>query len=357
MHIATLLETDGELREKARRLTADPDGPFPVLIAKFKLTWRCNLRCGMCRLWRESRSVGGEARHLDPARVQRALLALMERGLQKVHLSGGEVLLYEGFRQVAAFARSLNLQVNLTTNGTLITKELARFFVEARIHTVTVSVDGADPQTHDRIRGVKGAFRATLNGIERIRQRKEKKGRGPKIGVNTVVNRHTIDQLDALYHLLCEKKIDAWRILPIDTRERGLRPTRQQWEALFGKLPAWRHLLSRPPMDWSSDRSGQRAESGKYAGVFYGNRICYAPCFNVFVDADGRIYPCCNGKRDMRPFGDLNRTGIEEALDSDGLREIRYSLASGHPLPVCDSCDDFLEENQAFHLLRKEYAP
>lgn len=358
MHIATLLDADGDLRAKARCLATDPDSPFPVLTAKFKLTWRCNLACAMCRLWRESAARGrGGAPSLDPARVGDALCALRERGLRKVHFSGGEVLLYDGFREVAAHARALDLQVNLTTNGTLITKDLARFFVEERVHTVTVSVDGADGETHDRIRGVKGAFKATMDGIDRILRRKEQKGRGPKIGVNTVVSAATIDRLDAVYRLLRERRIDGWRILPIDTRERGLRPTREQWRALFEKLPAWRHLLWRPPMDWSSERSGRRAEGGKYAGVFYGNRICYAPWFNVFVDADGRVYPCCSGKRDMRPVGNLNTTGIADILASAGLRDIRYTLAAGHRFAVCDCCDDFLEENQAFHRVRKDSRP
>ncbi|MBU1171360.1 MAG: radical SAM protein [Proteobacteria bacterium] len=350
MHIANLFETEPALREKARNLKAEPDGPFPILSAKIKLTWQCNLRCLMCTIWREPRTKG-QAIHLPPDIVKQVLSHLKEKGLRKIHFSGGEVLLYKGFKDVVAFARSLGLQVNLTTNGTLITKDLARFFVEERVHTVTVSLDGPDAETHDRIRGVKGAFKATVNGMALMAARKLKKGRGPIIAVNTVVSRKTMDLLDAMYDLLCETKVQAWRILPIDTEIRSLRPTQSQWEAMFTKVPAWSHLLSRLPLDWSSERSGHRAEGGKYAGLFYGDRVCFAPWFNLFVDADGRVYPCCNGKQDMRPYGNLNEIPAPQALESQVRREIRYSMASGHPFPICDCCDDFLEENQAFHLL------
>lgn len=353
MHIASLFKTDPDLCAKALQLKADPDGAFPLLTAKFKLTWQCNLRCLMCTLWREPRIKGSTAACLNPDHVKKALTTLKHLGLKKVHFSGGEVLMYKGFTDVLAFARSLDLQVNLTTNGTLITKDLARFFVDQRIHTVTVSLDGPDAGTHDRIRGRKGAFKATLAGLDLIHNRKNQKGRGPKIAVNTVVNAKTIDSLDAMYCLLCNKNINAWRILPIDTEIRSLRPSQAQWEHLFKKIPEWEHILARLPLDWTSERSGPRAESGKYAGLFYGDRMCYAPWFNLFVDADGRVYPCCNGKKEMKPYGNVNDTDLIPILESMGRREIRYSMAAGHPFPVCDCCDDFLEENQAFHSLNK----
>ncbi len=45
MHIATLIDRDGVLHEQALGLVNDPDHAFPVLLAKFKLSWRCNLGC------------------------------------------------------------------------------------------------------------------------------------------------------------------------------------------------------------------------------------------------------------------------------------------------------------------------
>jgi MoaA/NifB/PqqE/SkfB family radical SAM enzyme len=350
MHIARLIDRNGSLHEQALRLVHDPDHPFPVLSAKFKLTWQCNLACTMCNIWRSARR-GLGVPGLDPDRVRQALTDLHGQGLKKVHFSGGEVLMYPHFREVVDQARSLGLQVNLTTNGTLITKELVRFFIERRVHTVTVSLDGPDSRLHDRIRGVKGAFKAALNGIALLKARRARKGRGPRLAVNTVVSRETIDRLDDMHRLLLSLEADAWRILPVDTEDPDLRPTRDQWGRMFERIPDWQPLLSRPPLDWSSERSGVRAEDGKYAGVFYGSRICYAPWFNLFVDADGKIYPCCTGKRDMKPYANLHARTIEEALASAERREIAYTMASGKPFPVCDCCDDFLEENQAFHAL------
>ena len=136
MHIATLIGRDGPLHQQAKGLVRDPDLPFPVLLAKFKLSWRCNLRCRMCNLWRYAHE--GRGAGLDPETVKQALFDLHAQGLKKVHFSGGEVLMYPAFEEIVSFARALDLQVNLTSNGTLITKETARFLVDQRVHTLTV---------------------------------------------------------------------------------------------------------------------------------------------------------------------------------------------------------------------------
>lgn len=354
MHIKTILETEPDIARKAINLRKNPDADFPVLSAKFKLTWHCNLRCTMCNLWRPPKYTGKNTSSLNPDIVISTLTYLRTLGLRKVHFSGGEVLLLKWFPRIVSFARSLNLQVNITTNGTLITKETARFLVDERVHTVTVSIDSHDPKIHDKIRGMKGAFKQSWTGIERLQRRREKKGRGPGIGINTVINRNTIETMNKLYQSLTDNGIDSWRILPIDTEISKQRPTKEQWRNLFNHLPDWTHILTRLPMDWSSSRSCSRAEQGKYAGVFYGDNICFAPWFNLFIDADGRTYPCCTGKQDMMPFGNLNTMPVSDIMTSPVRRDLFCTMAAGHPWPICDQCDDFLEENHSLNTLYTE---
>ena len=160
--------------------------------------------------------------------------------------------------------------------------------------------------------------------------------------------------MDEMYALLVMQKIDSWCILPIDTEIKKLRPTKEQWDNLVAKLPKWGHILARLPIDWSSDRSGSRAASGKFAGVFYGENICFAPWFNIFINADGNVYPCCMGKQDMKPYGNINKQPLKDLLKNETKKEICYSMASKRLYPACEKCDDFLEENEAFNSLLPE---
>lgn len=354
MHIAEILEQEPEIAKQAVQLRRNPDLAFPVLSAKIKLTWRCNLKCAMCNLWRRPHLIDPNT-ELYPEITMETLTDLKALGMRKIHFSGGEILLVRHFRQIIDHARSLDLQVNLTTNGTLVSKNIARYLIDARVHRVTVSIDSARKQEHDKIRGVKGAWDASWKGIERIQKRKTKKGRGPKIGINTVVTRSNIDKIHELYHLLIEHNVDSWRILPVDTEIKKIRPTAEQWEKLSENFSRWNHLLSRYPLDWSSKRSGKRAEGGKFAGVFYGDNTCFAPWFNAFIDADGKVYPCCMGKQNMIPYGNIQDNTIEQLMTGKSRREICCTMASGNLFPVCDQCDDFLEENQAINSLYQKY--
>ena len=133
--------------------------PYLPLCVKIKLTWRCNLHCAMCNVWRQSR----EDRLSLPV-IQALADELAMLGTRKVHLSGGEVLLRPDiFEVINAFA-ARDLQVNLTTNGTLLSEVMARRLVESGLHNLSVSLDGATPAVHDVLRG-KGNWKRTLRGV------------------------------------------------------------------------------------------------------------------------------------------------------------------------------------------------
>jgi MoaA/NifB/PqqE/SkfB family radical SAM enzyme len=356
MHIADIFSKEKGLREKARLIRAEPDTVFPVLSAKLKLTWRCNLRCELCSIWQKPAERGLSHDDLQPELVEQIISALHKRGLRKVHFSGGEVLLLKSFPRLVAFARGLDLQVNLTTNGTLLDKDLARFLVESRVHAVTVSIDSGDEAQHDKMRGMKGAWKLAWRGLENLRERAGKKGRGPTLAVNTIVTRQNVPNLDALFGLLKERGVDRWRLLPVDTPLKKPRPTEAQWRELRRRFETdWQPLLSRLPIDWTSDRSAALAGKGKYAGEFYQDTVCFSPWFNLFIDADGMTYPCCMGKGSLPAYGNVLATSLPELLAGRRRREICYSMASGHLFPICKCCDDFLEENLAFgELMPKE---
>ncbi len=349
MDLADLLRDEADLAEAARNLPRDPLRPFPILMAKFKLTWRCNLRCKSCVLWQ--RAIADPDRSsLSSAQVARSLDVLVAQGLRKVHFSGGEVLLYPGFREVVQHARRHRLQVNFTTNGTLLDKAWIRFVIEMRVHAISLSIDGGCARTHDKMRGRKGAWKQTWKNLDLLQRQVARKGRGPAVAVNTLVTRQNIGELGALHDRLVAHGVTRWRLLPVDSTSGSLRPGAEQWRDLGERWGAWRPLLTRMPVHWDPQaitRSAARAEKGRYGGDFYDHRPCFAPWFSLFVDANGAVYPCCMGKHHLPLYGNLHEAPLEKLLDAPARREIRLAMASGSPFEICASCDDYLEENAA----------
>ena len=78
----------------------------------------------------------------------------------------------------------------MTTNGTLVDKELARRLVEAGLRGVNLSLDSPDRRTHDQVRGERGAWKKTTHAIDCF-QRAAHKGK-IAVRINTVVSRHNL---------------------------------------------------------------------------------------------------------------------------------------------------------------------
>ena len=91
----------------------------------------------------------------------------------------------------------------LATNGTQVSKEVAREIVESGVRRVSVSLDGADAPTHDAFRGIPGAFDAALRGFRNLREL------GMSMQINMTIARHNALQLPAVLKLAIELDADA----------------------------------------------------------------------------------------------------------------------------------------------------
>ncbi len=344
MHVGAHVAADSSLARKQALLLSRPLEPFPVLTAKVKLTWDCNLRCGVCRIWRRRGLVGNHT--LEQGAVESLVKCLAERGLKKIQYSGGEVFLVEWLPALLRYSVGLGLQVNITTNGTLLDKQAAKMVVRERVKAVNFSIDSPKRREHDAMRGKEGAWRATVQGLENLLAARSKKGRGPKIGVNTVVTRRNFKRLPRLYSMLKEMGVERWRLIAVDTEEAGLRPSKRQWWELNGLFSQWRDLLIRTPA-WPRNRGWEKmARNGRYACGFYGDRTCFAPWFHLFVDADGAAFTCCGARGGGVNLGNLAEDGPEGILDGAARAAVKEMFASGRRFDVCDRCDLFLEENE-----------
>lgn len=136
-----------------------PGSPFLVV---WNYTWLCNLKCKHCY------ATAGKA-HPDELNSQEALETvkkLADAGVLIIAFSGGEPLMRKDFFDTLKAAHEHDMFTAIATNGTLITKEVARKIKDSGAGYVQISLDGAKPETHDGFRGVSGAFERTIKGIK-----------------------------------------------------------------------------------------------------------------------------------------------------------------------------------------------
>jgi len=130
-------------------------------------------------------------------------------------LTGGEPLLSRNFWAYAFHAKERGLATVISTNGTVITKEVAGLLKEAGIRYVGVSLDSSRPEVHDRFRGAPGAHARALAGLENAR------AAGLKTGLRITLTRENWYDVPALLDLAMTKGIARFCLYHLVPTGRG----------------------------------------------------------------------------------------------------------------------------------------
>ncbi|MFA9478756.1 radical SAM protein [Phycisphaerales bacterium AB-hyl4] len=172
------------------RSAESADGvPRPVVV--WAVTKACNLRCVHCYASADANAAPGELTHEEG----RTLLEdLRQFDVPAVLFSGGEPLARPDVLELMAYGQSLGLNCTLSTNGVLIDDAMADRLADLGLRYVGISLDGMRV-THDKLRGMRGAFDASLAAIDRCR------ARGLRVGVRFTVHALNADQLEPLFKL------------------------------------------------------------------------------------------------------------------------------------------------------------
>ena len=187
-------------------------GDSPLRLVAWEITRNCNLNCVHCRAAATQGPYSGE---LDTAACLGLLDQIAEVGQPIVILTGGEPLLREDIFQVARYGTDRGLRMVMAPNGTLIDANKARKMADAGIQRISISLDGAEKESHDRFRGVKGAYDGALNGIEHARNA------GIEFQINTTITKANLDQIPKIQQLAVDLGAVAHHIFLLVPTGRG----------------------------------------------------------------------------------------------------------------------------------------
>ena len=179
-----------------------------------ELTDRCNLSCLHCG----SSCGDGRGRNLDTALLLRTLEDVsqdFEPRTVMICLTGGEPLLHPDFFTIADRIHSLGFPWGITTNGTLIDSARAQKMAALGLNSVTLSLDGLE-ETHDALRRVKGSFRKVLSAVEHLHSA------GIKVQITSVIHTGNYCELERMFELMCDLKVESWRVINIEPIGRAL---------------------------------------------------------------------------------------------------------------------------------------
>jgi MoaA/NifB/PqqE/SkfB family radical SAM enzyme len=155
------------------------------LAIKGHVNERCNYRCQMCDFWRLK--AYKDEMSIDEWRA--SLLSLKAFiGRYAIQFIGGEPFIKKGFVGLLRFCTENQISAGVITNGSCFTRKIARETVAARPMNVDISVDGAEPEIHDLLRGVQGSFAQISHGLAYLRDERHAQGIEFPIRVKSTIN-------------------------------------------------------------------------------------------------------------------------------------------------------------------------
>jgi len=300
----------------------------PVVV--WTSTRSCNLHCAHCYTDSHDRPYSGELTTDEALAMVDDLAGL---GSPVLLISGGEPLRRHDLLTVAAHARERGMRVVISTNGTLLTDERARQFAAVGVSYVGISIDGR-PETHDRFRGMRGAFEASMRGIEACQRH------GLKVGLRFTLTRANQADLPWLFELMEQRGVPRLCIYHLAPTGRGVR--------LKGFAPT--AAETRAALDLIFERTQELADRGLEPEVLTADNHCDAAYLSLHlartdpkraesvhqllawnggnssgqaiacIDADGNVYPDqfwrwrALGNIRERPFSSIYRDDPPELV-------------------------------------------
>lgn len=128
----------------------------------WSLSHRCNLSCKHC--YQKAGRPSSDELTLDEQ--LNIVDQLAHAGVSMVVLSGGEPLINPNLGFLIERIRMHKMAISIDSNGLVMNKEMVEYLKRMGVTSIELSLDSADAQSHDRFRGLNGAFDKTLDAVE-----------------------------------------------------------------------------------------------------------------------------------------------------------------------------------------------
>ena len=186
----------------------------PVFVC-WETTKACLLACRHCRARAINRALPDELSHEESMKLIDQLTEFGEP-YPALLLTGGDPLMRHDFFDLIEYAKGKGIYVAVAASVTpKLTDELIYRMKSSGVDIMSLSLDGAIPETHDRLRGVKGTWQETIRKLALAREV------GLRTQVNTTVMRSNVGELADIFHVAKLNGAVAWEVFFLIRTGRG----------------------------------------------------------------------------------------------------------------------------------------
>lgn len=317
--------------------------------AEVGLAGACNHRCIFCAV----DYMGYAPNLLSKDIVCQRFQEMQSKGLRSVLFAGtGEPLLNKEAPDIINETKAMGVDVALSTNGVLLTEDVARECMES-ISWIRFSTSAGTEATYQKIhRGQDGDLERVFANISHAADLKRKNGWDTVLGVQIVMIPENVGEIVTL-----AKKAKGLGADWFSVKSFGWQPLSES--RLKGEVDRATYYEGHEDIV----RELKELSDGNFRAVYRTNRMgkakakrcyteCYAMPFHVNIDASGDVWPCCVliGMEHMR-FGNIKEQTFEEIWNGERRKEVMQGLKDGKLSECTPECrlDDM---NRYLHELR-----
>ncbi len=294
----------------------------PVTVT-WEVTTECNLSCSHCL------SASGQRSPLELTTDEcfQLINQLSVLKVFQINFGGGEPFLRGDFADLVQYARRKGIVTCISTNGTLLDKDLIRYLKQDKAATLffQVSLDGASSKVNDGIRG-RGSFEQACKAIFLLAEEEM------EFSINTVLTKVNYDELNELHSLakFNGTKLRVSRFRPSGRGKKNWSQFHLDKEQLL-QVPA---LLN----TFDDILTGDSfffitSENRRHLGL---NR-CGAAKFTCSISPEGRVYPCAFLQDEEFAAGEIRRDSISHIWRNSSI----FKLFRQIDVSSCKTCFRF----------------
>lgn len=184
------------------------------MLVSWNVTKRCNLYCEHC--YRDSGPNASTEGQLSTEEGYRLIDQIKSAGFRLLIFSGGEPLIRKDLGDLIRYASENGLRTALGSNGTLLTADKARELKAAGLSGIAISIDSADPSSHNRFRNAADGWERAVQGIIFAQQA------GLKVQINMTLKEDNVDDFEQVTQLAEELNVASLHPFFLVPTGRGL---------------------------------------------------------------------------------------------------------------------------------------
>lgn len=310
---------------------------YPLLEIKprsalIMITQRCNLRCVMCRQWKEV-----PKDELLTVNWKKIIKDLKRNNIINIHFTGGEPFLRADLCELIHYSSKNGFTTGITTNGMLLNEDNLRNLIDKGLNSIAISVDALGAK-YEELRGIPNSFMRIKETLRLVSDARKKKR--IDVYINFTLMKNTIEDFKKVKNLADKLELPmAINLLDKNSYIFGVEENKDKfWISEKNDFAELEEMLNFV-RDEKIKKPGSliiNFPAIDFIKEYFKDPIqrkiaCISSQDRIFIDPYGEI---CGGCLSMGSFGNINNKPL-----SDLLKEKRYKIAKKNMFfKICSGC-------------------